>query len=321
MIEIKNVSKTFKSKSGDIQALRDVSLQIDKGDLYGIIGQSGAGKSTLVRCINLLEPFEKGEIFVDGDSMTSLSEKELRVKRRDIGMIFQSFNLFSSRNVYDNVGYSLTKKEKKEKHAKIMDLLKLVGLEERSKAYPRQLSGGQKQRVAIARALMNDPQILLCDEATSALDPQTTQSILQLLQKINKELKVTIVIITHEMNVIKEICQKVALMEDGLIIDSGRVEDVFFNSPELLGQDNFKLEDHQASPQETILKLSFRNETAQRPIISRISKNFDIEANIMHGTVETIGQAQFGTLIIGLSGTEQKEAITYLKNHVNVEVL
>lgn len=321
MIQIQNVSKTFESKSGNIHALRDVSLQIDKGDLYGIIGQSGAGKSTLVRCINLLESFDKGKIIVDGDSMASLSDKELRVKRKDIGMIFQSFNLFSSRNVYDNVAYSLNKKEKETKHEKIMDLLSLVGLEDRTKAYPKQLSGGQKQRVAIARALINDPQILLCDEATSALDPQTTRSILKLLEKINKELDVTIVIITHEMNVIKEICQKVALMEDGFIIDSGRVEDVFFNAPELLGQDNFKLEDLNTSTDETVLKLSFQNEKTQTPIISRISKNFDVEANIMHGTVETIGKAQFGTLILGLSGTQQKEAIEYLKNLVDVEVL
>lgn len=321
MIEIKNVSKTFKTKSGEIHALKDINLTIDKGDLYGIIGQSGAGKSTLIRCINLLEDFDEGSITVANEDIKSLSDKELRNKRKDIGMIFQGFNLFSSRNVYDNVAYSLNRKEKKLKHDRIMQLLKLVGLEKRSKAFPKQLSGGQKQRVAIARALMNDPQILLCDEATSALDPQTTKSILKLLEKINRELNVTIVIITHEMDVIKEICQKVALMEDGIVLDSGKVEDVFFNAPELLGQDKFKLEDFKNSLNETVLKLTFRNEQAQTPIISRISKNFDVEANILHGTIETIGQAQFGTLILGLSGTQQNEAIQYLNKHVNVEVL
>ena len=321
MIEIKNVSKTFITKSNTIYALKNINLHIDKGDLYGIIGQSGAGKSTLIRCINLLEPFDEGKIIVNGDDMTSLSDKELRNKRKDIGMIFQSFNLFASRNVYDNVGYSLSKKEKAEKHDKIMGLLKLVGLEDRSKAYPKQLSGGQKQRVAIARALINDPEILLCDEATSALDPQTTKSILELLDKINKELNVTIVLITHEMPVIKQICHKVALMENGIILDSGKVEDVFSRHPDLLAHDNFDKSSIDLKKDETVLKLSFKNDATHEPIISIISKKFDIEANIMHGTIETIGQAQFGTLIIGLSGTEQQEALSYLNKHIDVEVL
>lgn len=320
MIEIINVSKSFNTKSNTIHALNDVSLDIIQGDLYGIIGQSGAGKSTLIRCINLLERFDSGKIIVSGDDIAQLTPKELRKKRKSIGMIFQSFNLFSSRNVYDNVGYSLNRQEKEDKHDKIMSLLKLVGLEDRSKAYPNQLSGGQKQRVAIARALINDPEILLCDEATSALDPQTTGSILELLEKINRELKVTIVLITHEMHVIKAICKKVALMEDGKIIDSGRVEDVFSRHADLLAHDNFNPEtiDHKSS--EIVLKLSFRNEATNQPIISKISKDFDVNVNIMHGTIETIGSAQFGTLIVGLSGSQQKEALAYLEKHVDVEV-
>lgn len=321
MIEINNVSKTFKTKSNTIHALKNINLNIQDGDLYGIIGQSGAGKSTLVRCINLLETFDSGNIIVNGDDIATLSDKDLRAKRKSIGMIFQSFNLFSSRNVYDNVAYSLSRKEKEIKHDKIMSLLKLVGLQDRYKAYPSQLSGGQKQRVAIARALINDPEILLCDEATSALDPQTTTSILKLLEKVNKELNVTIVLITHEMPVIKAICKKVALMEDGTVIDSGKVEDVFSNYPELLGHDNFDCNTIDKSLNETVLKLRFKNETTHESIISTISKNFDIKANIMHGTIETIGDAQFGTLIVGLSGSQQEQALVYLKNHVNVEVL
>ena len=321
MIEIINVSKTFETKSNAIHALRKVNINIEKGDLYGIIGQSGAGKSTLIRCINLLEDFDCGQIIVNGDDMKSLSNKSLRTKRKSIGMIFQNFNLFSSRNVYDNVAYSLSKKEKELKHNKILNLLELVGLEKRSMAYPKQLSGGQKQRVAIARALINDPQILLCDEATSALDPKTTQSILELLKKINLELNVTIVLITHEMDVIKSICQKVALMEDGYILDSGKVEDVFTNHRELLDHDNFDKNSIDIKTNETVLKLSFKNQTTHEPIISLISKRFDIEANILHGTIETIGQAQFGTLILAISGTEQNEALVYLKEHVQVEVL
>lgn len=320
MIEINKVSKSFNTKSNTIHALKDVSLNISQGDLYGIIGQSGAGKSTLIRCINLLERFDSGKIIVSGDDIAQLSPKELRKKRKSIGMIFQSFNLFSSRNVYDNVGYSLNRQEKEAKHDKIMSLLKLVGLEDRSKAYPNQLSGGQKQRVAIARALINDPEILLCDEATSALDPQTTTSILELLEKINKELKVTVVLITHEMPVIKAICKKVALMEDGQVIDSGLVEDVFTRHSDLLAHDNFNPDTIDYKSNEIVLKLSFRNEATNQPIISKISKDFDVNANIMHGTIETIGNAQFGTLIVGLSGTQQEEALAYLEKHVDVEV-
>ena len=227
-IEIKNLSKSFQDKDTKVEALRDINLTIDKGDIFGIIGMSGAGKSTLIRCFNYLEKPTSGQVIIDGKELGQLNEKELREERQDIAMIFQHFNLLQQKNVIDNIIFPLTLQgvKKKDARAKAFELLSKVGLEDKAKSYPSQLSGGQQQRVAIARALASDPKILLCDEATSALDPQTTASILTLLKEINQEFGITIVLITHQMSVIKAICNKVAVLEEGQLIDSGRLEDV-----------------------------------------------------------------------------------------------
>ena len=229
LINLKHITKTFNTKDGDVHAVKDVSLQIDEGQIYGIIGFSGAGKSTLVRCINLLEKPEHGEVIFDGKDLLKITEKELRIERQKMGMIFQHFNLMKSRTVYENIAFPLRhlKMDKEQIDKRVMELLELIDLVERKDSYPSQLSGGQKQRVAIARALATKPKVLLCDEATSALDPHTTQSILQLIKKINKELKLTVVMITHEMAVVKEICDRVAVMENGRVVEEGDIVTVF----------------------------------------------------------------------------------------------
>ena len=243
MIYLKNICKTFiDDNKKEVHAVNDVSLTINDGDIFGIIGFSGAGKSTLVRCINLLERPTSGTVEVDGKDLTKLSEKELRESRKKIGMIFQHFNLFPSRTIFGNVAFPLQGSglSKEEIAAKVRNLLELVGISEKENAYPSQLSGGQKQRVAIARALANDPDILLCDEATSALDPQTTKAILDLLKDLNKKLGITIVVITHEMAVVKEICNKVAVMEKGRVVEEGAVVSIFANPQEALTQNFIK---------------------------------------------------------------------------------
>ena len=227
-ILIENVSKSYVSKDGSVQALKNVNLAIESGDIFGIIGMSGAGKSTLVRCMNFLEVPTEGTVSIRGKALSDLSEKELRKEREKIGMIFQHFNLLMQKSVLENVCFPLyiQGKRKGEARKRALELLKIVGLEDKAKAYPAQLSGGQKQRVAIARALASDPKILLCDEATSALDPQTTSSILKLLEEINRNLQITIVIITHQMSVVREICTKVAILKDGEVVEEGSVEDI-----------------------------------------------------------------------------------------------
>ena len=228
-IELKHISKTFEQGQSDVHAVKDVSLSIEKGDIFGIIGLSGAGKSTLVRCINYLEVPTEGQVLIDGTDLGTLSEKELRKKRSEIGMIFQHFNLLMQKNVLDNIAFPLQLSGMKKKNAreKARDYLKTVGLSDKENAYPAQLSGGQKQRVAIARALAGSPKILLCDEATSALDPQTTASILSLLKEINETMGLTIVIITHQMSVVKDICKHMAVMEGGRIVEQGPTEEIF----------------------------------------------------------------------------------------------
>ena len=230
-IVIENVSKTFETKDGQVQALKNVSLEIESGDIYGIIGMSGAGKSTLVRCINYLEVPTEGRVLINDKALGDFSEKELREQRQEIGMIFQNFNLLMQKNVLENVCFPLYIKRKSKAEAKerAMELLEIVGLEGRSKTYPAQLSGGQKQRVAIARALASKPKILLCDEATSALDPQTTSSILELLKTINEKFHITIVIITHQMSVVKEICSHVAILKEGEVVETGTIDEIFEN--------------------------------------------------------------------------------------------
>ena len=231
IIELKNLKKTFDAKKSNVHALSDVSLSIEEGEIFGVIGLSGAGKSTLVRCMNLLEKPTSGEVWVDGKNLLSLSEKELRLMRREIGMIFQHFNLLMQRNVLDNVCFpmEIAGVKRREAREKAMNYLKIVGLEEKAKAYPVQLSGGQKQRVAIARTLASNPRIILCDEATSALDPQTTGTILSLLKQINKEYGITVVVITHEMRVVEEICDRVAVLNSGELAEIGPVKEVFHN--------------------------------------------------------------------------------------------
>ncbi len=335
LITLKNVSKTFYTDTHTVKAVRDVSINIKKGEIFGIIGYSGAGKSTLVRLINLLEKPDSGDVIVDNENLTTLSAKDLRNRRKKIGMIFQQFNLFASRTVYDNVAFALPKNHDKDH---VLNLLELVGISDKKDAYPSELSGGQKQRVAIARALANDPKVLLCDEATSALDPQTTQSILNLLKNLNEKLGITIVIITHEMAVIKEICDHVAVMENGVVVEDNTVEAVFSNPQSEITKEftsstsNIdKIKDILKSNQEIldikegeyVIKLDFQSHQIAKPLISDITQRFNIQASIVYGTVDMIKNTPLGSLIVILKGDldTQKEAITYLQNFTKVEVL
>lgn len=329
MIELRRVSKTFNQS---VKAVDNVSITINEGEIYGIIGFSGAGKSTLVRLMNLLETPDQGEVYIDKVELTQLSKKKLREERKNIGMIFQQFNLFNSRTVYDNVAFTLPKNHDQDK---VMDLLKLVEIEDKKDAYPSELSGGQKQRVAIARALANDPKVLLCDEATSALDPQTTQSILQLLKDVNEKLGITIVIITHEMSVIKDICDRVAIMESGKIIEENTVENLFSKPQSKIAQEftsNMKnietiLENNQQilniNEADKVLKIDFIGEEIGVPLISNLTQEFNIEASIVYGTVDIIKQTPLGSLIVILKGDPitQQQAIDYIKQVAKVEVI
>lgn len=329
MIELRRVSKTFNQS---VKAVDNVSITINEGEIYGIIGFSGAGKSTLVRLMNLLETPDQGEVYIDKVELTQLSKKKLREERKNIGMIFQQFNLFNSRTVYDNVAFTLPKNHDQDK---VMDLLKLVEIEDKKDAYPSELSGGEKQRVAIARALANDPKVLLCDEATSALDPQTTQSILQLLKDVNEKLGITIVIITHEMTVIKDICDRVAIMEFGKIIEENTVENLFSKPQSKIAQEftsNMKnietiLENNQQilniNEADKVLKIDFIGEEIGVPLISNLTQEFNIEASIVYGTVDIIKQTPFGSLIVILKGDPitQQQAIDYIKQVAKVEVI
>ena len=309
MIKLDHITQTYKTPEGrEFKALDDVSIEIRPGEIFGIIGRSGAGKSTLVRCINLLNRPSEGTVTVDGKNLTELSEDELRESRRSIGMIFQHFNLLSSRTVYDNVALplELVGTPKDVIREKVEPLLKLVGLTEHAHKYPSQLSGGQKQRVGIARALTNDPKVLLSDEATSALDPETTVATLALLKRINKELGLTIVMITHEMQVVKQICERVVVMNYGKIVEQGKVVDIFM-SPQhettkaLIGNvmardmpasilDRFRKarENHPNSDAVYLLRLAFSGNEVTRPVISECSRRFNIDFNILRGTVDDV---------------------------------
>lgn len=342
MIYLKNICKTFiDDNKKEVHAVNDVSLTINDGDIFGIIGFSGAGKSTLVRCINLLERPTSGTVEVDGKDITKLSEKELRESRKKIGMIFQHFNLFPSRTIFGNVAFPLQGSglSKEEIAAKVRNLLELVGISEKENAYPSQLSGGQKQRVAIARALANDPDILLCDEATSALDPQTTKAILDLLKDLNKKLGITIVVITHEMAVVKEICNKVAVMEKGRVVEEGDVFSIFANPQEALTQ-NFikttsnlrKIEDlvYEGSPVvdlkpgELIVRLSYIEKNISEPLISAMTYKFNVILNIIFANIEIIQDAPIGGTVAIMSGKSEDidAALDYLRDkNVGVEVI
>lgn len=341
MIRFENVSKEFDSEGISVAAVKDVSLEINKGEVFGIIGFSGAGKSTLVRCINLLERPTKGKVFINEKEITALSESELKEQRKKIGMIFQQFNLFSNRTVYNNVEFPLkrSKLTRQQKQEKVMSLLKLVDLEDKASAYPSQLSGGQKQRVAIARALANDPEILLSDESTSALDPKTTKSILTLLKKLNRELGITIVVITHEMQVIKDICDRVAVMKDGEVVEYGDVFDLFANPAQDItrefveGTSNLSrikelLENKSAITQlkqgEAILKFKYLERSASEALVSQLSRKFNLDINIIFGNIELIGDNPVGGLVSIVRGTAREidAAIEYLKEkNVGVEVI
>lgn len=332
MIEVKNLSKTYQDKNSQVKALKSTSLKIKEGTIFGIIGHSGAGKSTLIRCLNLLEQPTTGEVIVDGMNLTKLPPQQLRTARRKIGMIFQHFNLLSSRTVFDNVAFPLeiagVSKDVIDK--KVNNLLDLVGLQEKANFFPKQLSGGQKQRVGIARALANDPKVLLCDEATSALDPDTTQSILNLLQDINTKLNLTIVLITHEMQVIKEICHEVAVINDGHIVEQGPVLSVF-TRPQHQVTKNFiknimktQLPDKLYHGDNLIVQVSFIGQVAFQPIVAEMIQQFNVKANIIYGQVDHIRDTLFGTMTIELLGSAQitDQAIAFLQqNGLEVQVV
>ena len=321
MIEIKHLSKTFGVSGGTVDALKDISLTIPDGEIYGIIGMSGAGKSTLVRCINMLERPTSGDILIDSKSMTELSQKELREKRRDITMIFQGFNLLMQRNCLKNVCFPLelagVKKAEAEKRA--AELLELVGLGDKFKSYPAQLSGGQQQRVAIARALATHPKILLCDEATSALDPQTTQSILSLIRDIHDRLGITVIIITHQMSVVEQICTRVAILDGGVVAEEGAVSDVFsspkseaakrlvypegYQNPVMSGEDG------------AVIRVVFNGANAtETPLIAKMAMEENIAASILSASTRSIGDKAYGNMLLGISGGKEQtqRALDYL---------
>ena len=320
MIEIQNLYKSY----GSLEVLKDISFKIEKGDIFGIIGQSGAGKSTLLRCFNGLENFQKGEVIVDGQAISSLNKKQMSDIQKEMGMIFQNFNLLNRLNVYDNIALPL-KFWKQDPHSlenkqRIEKLLKLVGLEEKSQAYPRQLSGGQKQRVAIARALVLNPKILLCDEATSALDPKTTKDILALLNKINKELGITIVVVTHQMEVVKEVCNKVAILKNGKVLECGDTEELFLNHSECLKE---LLGEEEVVPNSGVnIKLFFPKEFSNGYIITSMARSLDIDFSIVWGKLEKFRDDVLGSLIINIPQDKKEQVINYLNlTYVKWEVL
>ncbi|MBO6046231.1 MAG: methionine ABC transporter ATP-binding protein [Erysipelotrichaceae bacterium] len=320
-IEIRDVSKVFATPDGPlVTALDHVNITIDKGDIFGIIGMSGAGKSTLVRCLNFLEVPTDGDVVIQGTSLKSLTEKQLREKRTKISMIFQSFNLLMQKTVIDNVAFPLrlAKVKKHEAHEKAIELLRIVGLEDKANNYPSQLSGGQQQRVAIARALASDPEILLCDEATSALDPATTSQILKLLKEINQTMGITIVIITHQMSVIQDVCQHVAILEHGRVQECGEVAEIFKNPKSEAGRRLIQLEtetqvvSHLSSYQ--FLRIVFDEHSAYEPIIANIAMKFQRPVNILEAHTTTIDGKAFGDMIIGLSPGDNSDILDYLES-------
>lgn len=326
MIQIENICKIFETSSGQVQAIDNISLKIEKGDIYGMIGLSGAGKSTLVRCLNLLEKPDSGKVFIEGRDLLSLSEKELRKERQDIGMIFQHFNLLSQRNVIDNVCFPLeiAGKSKKEARKRAKELLEIVGLAEKEKSYPSQLSGGQKQRVAIARVLASNPKILLCDEATSALDPQTTKAILNLLKEINQKYGITIVVITHEMSVIQEICTKVAVLEQGRIAEEGSVEELF-RAPKTEAAKKLILSEFRSVKElnsKHMIRVTFSENSAFEPVIGNMILEYKTPLNILYANTKTINGKAKGEMILQLPESKeiaQRMIETFIANEIGVQ--
>ena len=339
MIDIKNITKVYKTKNGDLKAVDDVNLSIHKGEIFGIIGYSGAGKSTMIRLLNGLEKPTTGSVVVNGQDIAKASGNVLREARQKISMIFQHFNLLWSRTVEENIAFPLeiAGVPKDKRAQRVEELIELVGLKGRGKAYPSQLSGGQKQRVGIARALANNPEVLLCDEATSALDPETTDSILELLLDINKQIGLTIVLITHEMHVIRKICNRVAVMEAGKVVEQGDVLTVFQNpqapiTKNFVSQASGETLEVQASldqilanyPSGKIVKLTFAGATTEQPVISQIIKQFDIVVNIVHGKISNTTGGSLGTLFIHIDGEKAQvsDALNFLTQHeIQTEVI
>lgn len=340
MIELKAVNKVYPSKAGDVMALQEINLSVASGEIYGVIGRSGAGKSTLIRCVNLLERPTSGQVIVDQKDLMTLSERQLREVRHSIAMVFQHFNLLSSRNVFDNVALplELIGKDKIEIKKTVMELLDLVGLENRKQAFPSQLSGGQKQRVAIARALALNPKVLLCDEMTSALDPETTESILKLVKRINDELKLTMLLITHEMEVIKTIADHVAVLDGGKIIEKTDVVSLFKNPQteiaKSFAQSTFKLElPHkiankiQQQPIENsyaIVRISMVGHSTEEPMIDDLVRHYKVRVNILQGNIEFLRQDMVGMMVVALQGSlkEISEAKAYmLERGLSIEEL
>lgn len=337
MIDIRNVSKIFKTKKQHITAVDQVDLSVKSGEIFGVIGYSGAGKSTLIRLLNGLEDVTEGEVIVSGDDISKMSKGDLRKKRQKVSMIFQHFNLLWSRTVSENISFpmEIAGVPKKERQERVKELVKLVGLEGREHNYPSELSGGQKQRVGIARALSNKPEVLLCDEATSALDPETTDEVLDLLVDITKEMNLTIVLITHEMHVIRKICDRAAVMENGKVVEVGSVIELFQNPQSNVTKrfvkDDISDDDHQlaldevraAFPASTIVKLTFVGTKTKSPIVSEVIKNYGLDVNILSGNIKQTNQESYGHLYLALDiNNETLISITeeFKKHDVTLEV-
>ncbi len=340
MIKLENISKVFRQGSQTITALSDVSLHVPAGQIYGVIGSSGAGKSTLIRCVNLLERPTSGRVLVDGQELSAFSEKQLTLARRQIGMIFQHFNLLNSRTVFGNVALplELENRPREEINRKVTELLDLVGLADKHQSRPTTLSGGQKQRVAIARALACDPKVLLCDEATSALDPATTRSILELLKDINRRLGLTILLITHEMDVVKRICDQVAIISQGKLIEKDQVSEVFSHPKTPLAQQFIQSTLHLDIPDDyqqrlsatategkiPLLRLEFTGESVDAPLLSEVARRFTVDCNIISAQMDYAGGVKFGIMLTEISGEQSNSqaAIEWLREqHVKAEVL
>ena len=340
MIRFEHVSKTFQTKNGPFDALKDVSFEIEKGDIYGVIGYSGAGKSTLIRMVNALETPTSGNVWVEGKDIGTLNQKELRNLRKGIGMIFQQFNLLESKTIYDNMAIALKLNgiSKKDIEKRVTELLDFVELSDKKYSYPGQLSGGQKQRVGIARALANNPSILLCDEATSALDPATTRSILELLKDINRRLGLTILLITHEMDVVKRICDCVAVISNGELIEQDTVSEVFSHPKTPLAQKFIQSTLHLDIPEDyqerlqaepftdcvPMLRLEFTGQSVDAPLLSETARRFNVNNNIISAQMDYAGGVKFGIMLTEMHGTQEETqaAIAWLQeHHVKVEVL
>lgn len=333
MIHIKDINKVYKNKNNTVVACKDINLTIEENDIYGIMGLSGAGKSSLIRLLNRLEEPTSGSIFVNDSDITKYSKVELREYRKKTGMIFQHFNLLESRNVMGNIAFALEIagwKNKKAIEERVLELLDLVELSDKKNSYPAQLSGGQKQRVAIARALANSPKILLSDEATSALDPKTTKSILDLLKNIQKKLGLTIVLITHQMEVIRSVCNRAAIMDKGSVIEEGTVEEIFSNPKTDIAKEFVSHLIHEEEEEvqlvrsagKKLIKLSYLGESSKAPIISNLVKEFDVDVSIIAGSIDKLVTTNVGHLILELSGDKQDKSIEWLKKQgLGVEVI